>query len=119
MSGEQEDHDEYFASQKGMTPERKAEIRKYAEFMFYPQPSLDSQRAILDLLAEVDRLEVELGEMRKELTDMTKFLSESIALSQADHESPPEPATQWDYNAASFVGSASYLLSKNVTEPTP
>jgi hypothetical protein len=67
---------------------------------------------ILTALEDSRRREAELA---KELQSVERFLFNSIALTQYDHESPPEPATEWDSNAAMYVSSINCLINEHLT----
>jgi len=62
------------------------------------------------------RLIAAAPEMLEALIQATAHLSAGIQTNQGSHEEPPEPASQWDYEAGLLAGDLLRLIAKATGE---
>lgn len=65
-----------------------------------------------DLAAELRRLHGVNQELYEALKNAMQFIDMSVNLEQPSFDSPPEPASQWDYDAYCLVGELHIALAK-------
>ena len=62
------------------------------------------------LIARAPELAEEVRVLREALRECADLLDDGVRMEQADYDSPPEPASRWDYDAYHAAGAARALL---------